>query len=77
MGRFTNLRQLATKWEGKSLAGNEMSLSSDSKAIYLDILNMQRHWLIQQNGADEHIDEDVIRKHLRLIDIEEEKIRSL
>jgi CPA1 family monovalent cation:H+ antiporter len=71
------LRQLTTKWEAKFLANNEMSPSIESRVMYLDILDMQRNWLIQQNGTNEHIDEDVIRKHIRLIDIEEEQIRSL
>lgn len=71
------LRQLVAKWESKTLANNEISVSSESKVIYLDVLDIQRHWLIKKNDADNHFDEDVIRKHLRLIDIEEEKIRSL
>lgn len=43
----------------------------------MDILDIQRNWLIQKNDADKRFDEDLIRKHIRLINIEEEKIRSL
>lgn len=71
------LQQLATKWEGKSSDDTEVVASPESLAIYLDLLDKQRQWLIRKNDTDAHFDEDIIRKHLRLIDIEEEKIRSL
>lgn len=71
------LQQLAAKWEGKSNNNPEAAFSEDSLAIYFDLLNKQRKWLIHKNETDEHFDEDVIRKHLKLIDIEEEKLRSL
>ncbi|MEJ7558813.1 MAG: Na+/H+ antiporter [Pedobacter sp.] len=71
------LRQMATKWEDKALIDNEVPISLDSKDIYLDILDIQRHWLIEKNDTDKLFDEDLIRKHLRLIDIEEEKIKSI
>jgi Na+/H+ antiporter len=71
------LQQLATKWEGKSSDDTEIAISDDTKIIYLDLLNQQRQWLIKKNDTDQQFDEDIIRKHLRLIDIEEEKIRSL
>jgi CPA1 family monovalent cation:H+ antiporter len=70
------LQQLAAKWEGRSSDDAEVVISGDSRKIYLDLLEKQRQWLIKKNDSDEHMDEDVIRKHLRLIDIEEEKIRS-
>jgi Na+/H+ antiporter len=73
----TMLQQLATKWESKSTEHAEAVISEESRSIYLDLLNKQRQWLIKKNNKDEHFDEDVIRKHIRLIDIEEEKIRSL
>ena len=71
------LRQLAAKWEGKSNDSPEAGFTEDSLNIYFDLLDKQRKWLLTKNDTDDHFDEDVIRKHLKLIDIEEEKMRSL
>jgi CPA1 family monovalent cation:H+ antiporter len=71
------LGQLAAKWEGKSNDNPEAAFTKDSLNIYFDLLDKQRQWLLNKNDTDEHFDEDVIRKHLKLIDIEEEKLRSL
>jgi hypothetical protein len=51
-------------------------MARDSKNIYLDILNHQREWLINKN-KDQMIDEEVIRKHLMELDLEEERMRFL
>jgi Na+/H+ antiporter len=71
------LAGLAVKWTSKLDTDNESSITLESKDIYLSILDIQRQWLIEKNHTNNKINEDVIRKHLRLIDIEEEKIRSL
>lgn len=71
------LKKLAAKWEGKSADDAEVIMPAESKRIYLDLLNQQRKWLIERNQTDKHLDEDVIRKHLRVIDIEEEKLRFI
>lgn len=73
-----SLRHLFSKWEAKSHAGDaELEMPEESKTIYLDMLNQQRLWLLKKNVTDEKIDEEVIRKHLRQIDIEEEKLKHL
>ncbi|WP_342648522.1 Na+/H+ antiporter [Mucilaginibacter sp. CSA2-8R] len=71
------LQQMAAKWEGKSKNNPEAIFTEDSLDIYFDLLDKQRKWLLKKNEADKNFDEDVIRKHLKLIDIEEEKMRSL
>ncbi|WP_345951373.1 Na+/H+ antiporter [Mucilaginibacter sp. PAMB04274] len=71
------LQQMVAKWQGKVNDVAEVAISLEYRSIYLNLLDKQRNWLIQKNDDDEHFDEDIIRKHLRLIDIEEEKIRSL
>ena len=59
----------------KQLMGsNENSLSTYQK-IYLDMLEHQRKLLMDMNKRTE-FDEDVIRKYLALIDIEEYRIRE-
>ncbi|NCU02688.1 MAG: Na+/H+ antiporter [Chitinophagaceae bacterium] len=71
------LKKLVAKWEGKTADDAELIMPAESKLIYLDLLNQQRKWLIERNQTDKHLDEDVIRKHLRVIDIEEEKLRFI
>ncbi len=69
------LKQMAAKWQAKSDENMEADMSPKSKEIYLDLLKQQRQWLLKKNQEDKHMDEDVIRKHLHKIDIEEEKLR--
>ena len=45
------------------------------KKIYGDILNRQREWLFNKNKEDKTLDEEIIRKHLLRLDLEEEKLR--
>ncbi len=68
------LQQMVTRWEASQLP-DEVLLAEESKVIYLDIINHQRKWLHDKNKAERHLDEDIIRKHLRHLDIEEEKMR--
>lgn len=71
------LQQLADKWTLKSSEGVDPAMPAHTKTIYLDILNRQRKWLLEKNHNDAHFDEDIIRKFLYEIDIEEEKLRYL
>lgn len=71
------LKQLANKWEGKTKDETELQLSVKSKLIYKELLNLQRQWLLQKNKEEQLLDEDIIRRHLHILDIEEEKLRLL
>lgn len=69
------LQQLADKLKNKSQPDADPIMPANCKAIYLDVLNKQREWLIKKNQSDVHLDEEIIRKHLFQIDMEEEKLR--
>jgi CPA1 family monovalent cation:H+ antiporter len=69
------LQQLSGQWRIADDSYSEVSFSEETKSIYLDVLNMQRKWLLSKH--DIPFDEDVIRKHLHQIDIEEERLRHL
>ena len=58
--------------EIKSSDGNTLS---NYQRIYLDLLDQQRKLLYEMNHREE-FSEDVIRKYLSLIDIEEYKVRE-
>lgn len=69
------LQQMARKWEHNStLADNELMVE-ECKVVYLDILNQQRKWLMNKNKEEKNLNEEIIRKHLLLLDLEEEKLR--
>ncbi|RMZ59872.1 Na+/H+ antiporter [Chryseobacterium nematophagum] len=71
------LQQIHEKWKSK-IEETDQLLSLEVKLIYLDILNEQRKWLIAQNyEKDRHFDEDLIRKHIMKIDLEEERTHLL
>jgi CPA1 family monovalent cation:H+ antiporter len=69
------LQQIHDKWKGKIDEDSDIKISPEIKMAYLDILNRQRAWLIEQNhDKNQHFDEDLIRKHLMQIDLEEERV---
>jgi CPA1 family monovalent cation:H+ antiporter len=75
--KFPSLQLMARKWEQKGFEGDEVLMAADARVIYLDILNKQRKWLLDKNKTDQILDEEIIRKHLQLLDLEEEKLRYL
>ena len=62
------------KWQHKLDAAEEDLLNPESKAIYLELLDAQRQFLIEKN-QDPDVDEEIIRKEITLIDFEEERIK--
>ncbi|MBK1896274.1 Na+/H+ antiporter [Chryseobacterium paridis] len=68
------LQNIHDKWQGKIGDDAQIKISPEVKLAYIDILNEQRLWLIDQNHGNQY-DEDVIRKHLMRIDLEEERIK--
>ena len=70
------LKHLATRWDDDNTDLQEKLLPEDYKTVYLDILNRQRQWLRAWN-KDHSTNEDVIRKHLHRLDLEEEKVLYL
>ncbi len=69
------LRQMAEKLEHSSRQADDGSMAEEYKTVYLDILEKQRQWLLQKNKDEQLMDENIIRKHLLRLDIEEEKFK--
>ncbi len=69
------LQQMALKWEHSSSPTTDEQMAKECKIIYLDILNQQRQWLLNKNKAEKTLDEDIIRKHMQHLDLEEEKLK--
>lgn len=68
------LMEQVHKWEQKVNNTEPSFLSPEYRRIYLDILESQRQWLIKKNKEDALLDEEIIRRHLRFLDLEEEKL---
>jgi monovalent cation/hydrogen antiporter len=71
-----HLQQLSVKWKEVGDKGSETERRTESKKIHLDILEQQRRWLLNKNKTDNQIDEEVVRKFLHQIDLEEEKVKA-
>ena len=71
------LQQIASKWRVSDHSTDSVLMTEESRAVYLDLLNLQRKWLINKNKTDGDIDEEIIRKHLVFLDLEEEKLQFI
>lgn len=77
LNRQPVLQQIARKWEDTDSAIDDTALMTDeAKTVYRDILERQRVWLTDKNN-NSNIDEEIIRRHLLYLDLEEEKIELL
>jgi Na+/H+ antiporter len=71
------LQQMARKWEHKKQTAGDDQMAKECRSVYLDILNHQRNWLLEKNKAEKTLNEDLVRKHLAHLDLEEENLRYL
>lgn len=71
-----HLQQISVKWKAANSDTAETSIRTESKRIHLAILEQQRQWLLRKNKTDDKIDEELIRKFLHQIDLEEEKLKA-
>lgn len=71
------LQQMERKWQDSSRLAEDVIIAEACKAIYLDVLNQQRKWLLNKNSEEATLNEDIVRKHLLSLDLEEEKLRFL
>lgn len=69
------LQGFITKWKTVSDQNPESDKVNETRKIYLKVLEQQRQWLLNRNKTDGQIDEEVIRKFLHQIDLEEEKVK--
>lgn len=71
---FPALKDQLQLWESR-LKSSEIILNyHEYKDIYVEIIETQRKWLINKNKEEILLDEEIIKKHLRLLDLQEEKL---
>lgn len=70
------LKKLAHQWQNQLKPDEPATLPEEVREIYKNILEKQRQFLLQTNKKEQRIDEEVIRKFLHQIDLEEEKLKA-
>ncbi|MES2773142.1 MAG: Na+/H+ antiporter [Bacteroidota bacterium] len=77
MHDHAGLQLMLKHWEEKIKAADEEDWMTDkTKAIYLEVLEVQRSYLVALN-KDPSVNEEMIRTQLYQIDLEEERLRIL
>lgn len=64
-------------WEDSKHLMQDGEMNAISKAAYQAILDRQRAWLLELNNRKQLLDEEVVRKHLRYLDLEEDRLQYL
>jgi CPA1 family monovalent cation:H+ antiporter len=77
LAEHTALQQLERKWEDNKQMVNDVVMAEECKVVYLEILSEQRVWLIQLNKDERTLNEEIIRKQLQYLDLEEERLRYI
>lgn len=70
-----SLRLITIHAEHQLHQTHDAAITPATKKMQLDILEQQRLWLQQKNKTNTAIDEEVIRKMLYSIDLEEEQLK--
>lgn len=71
---FPTLKDQLQKYESQLRSSEIIINFAEYRNIYIDILETQRIWLINKNREELLLDEEIIRKHLRLLDLQEERL---
>lgn len=68
------LQDLAESWRRNENSSDIIINRELYREVYRDILKHQRHWLELLNRDDPRMDEDMIKKHMLLLDLQEQKM---
>ena len=77
LNRHPFLQNLVSKWEEKTTTTEDLLLAEEARAVYLDVLDHQRKWLLELNVKKESLNEEIVRKYLVYLDMEEERLLYL
>jgi NhaP-type Na+/H+ or K+/H+ antiporter len=69
------IEKILKEWEER-IKSDESGMSEKNKALFLEVLESQREYLTELN-KDPKIDEEIIRRQLYQIDLEEERLRVI
>lgn len=69
-------RKLMDRWEQDDKEEAVHKISGNAKAIYFETLEEQRKWLREENKNNPKVDEEIVRRYLLKLDLEEERLRT-
>jgi len=75
--KFPALKEQLQMWENRMNSSEIILNYHEYRTIYSDILETQRQWLINKNREELLLDEAIIRRHIRLLDLQEEKLNLI
>jgi NhaP-type Na+/H+ or K+/H+ antiporter len=70
------IEKIMKQWEDRAKITDDSQMSKQTKAIFVALLESQRAYLTELN-KDPKIDEEIIRKQLYQIDLEEERLKII
>lgn len=70
------IERILKQWEERAKATDDDWMNDQTKAIFVDLLEIQRHYLVELN-KDVSINEEIIRQQLYQIDLEEERLKII
>ncbi|MFD1141206.1 Na+/H+ antiporter [Larkinella insperata] len=70
------METLLKQWEARAKAGADSGMNEKTKALFVEVLEVQRQYLTELN-KDPKIDEELIRQQLYQIDLEEERLKII
>ncbi|WP_231458493.1 Na+/H+ antiporter [Pedobacter sp. Leaf132] len=72
----TGIERILKQWEERSKAADDSWMNEQTKSIFVEMLESQRHYLTELN-KDPKINEEIIRQQLYQIDLEEERLKII
>jgi len=73
---YPELEKITQHWIENSTEVKDYESLPQLRVEYRNLLEKQRRWLLKENNNNERIDEEVVRKYLVLIDLEESRIQG-
>ena len=70
----TELQKLIQNWIENNPENSHQRILPEAKNKYLELLNKQRNWLLDENRDTQTLDEEIVRKFLLRIDMEEARV---
>ncbi len=68
------MEKMLKHWEQRTKAADDSWLNEKTKPIFIELIQSQRQFLSELN-KDNSIDEDIIRRHIYQLDLEEERVK--
>ncbi|MBC7556903.1 MAG: Na+/H+ antiporter [Chryseobacterium sp.] len=75
INKYPALKEQLETWERRQNSSEIIVNYDEYQRIYSDIIATQRAWLIHKNRNELLLNEEIIKKHIRLLDLQEEKLK--